>query len=296
MGRSQSPARELLIVEVPGDVRRHVASARRGGLAIGLVPTMGALHEGHLSLIREARARCGYVVVSIFVNPTQFGPHEDYARYPRPVETDLAACREEGVDLVFQPAAVTMYGEGYGTYVEVEQISTLWEGAHRPGHFRGVTTVVLKLFNIVQPDIAFFGRKDYQQQLLIRTMCRDLDVPVEIRTCPTVRERDGLALSSRNRYLNARERESALALSQSLKLAAERVAAGEKDMAAVRRAMVDHLQGVSGVEVDYATIVHPETLEEPHEPLGEMVALVAARVGKTRLIDNIAIEGPRSTR
>ena len=295
MGRpaTRVPARELLVVEAPDEVRGQTADVRKRGVLVGLVPTMGALHEGHMSLIREARARCGYVAASIFVNPTQFGPHEDFQRYPRPLEADVEACRGAGVDLVFHPSAATMYGAGFGTFVDVERLSTVWEGAFRPGHFRGVATVVLKLFHIVQPDVAFFGQKDYQQQLLIRSMCRDLDLPVEIHSCPTVREPDGLALSSRNRYLSPAERESALSLSRSLRLAADRLGGGETDVAAVRGAMLEHLQGAAGVDVDYAAIVHPDTLEEPDEPLPEMVALVAARVGKTRLIDNMLIECPR---
>lgn len=271
------------------DVRAAVAAARRDGKKIGLVPTMGALHEGHLSLMREARENCDFVVVSIFVNPTQFGPHEDLARYPRPIDEDLHACENEGVDLVFHPDVATVYPPGDQTIVDVTQLSTVWEGAHRPGHFRGVTTVVLKLFNIVAPDIAYFGRKDYQQQLIIRRMCSDLAVPVEIATCPTIREADGLALSSRNRYLSDSERQTALALSRCLKTACEAVAAGETDLAVVRRQMVAQIQQTAGIDLDYATVVDAATLEEVPQASGPLVALIAARVGTTRLIDNMIV-------
>lgn len=280
-------------VEAIPSLRQHLAAARRDGARIGLVPTMGALHEGHLSLVRAARRETDFVVVTIFVNPAQFAPQEDFSRYPRALQQDLAACRGEGVALVFHPQVETVYPEGFGTYVEIEGLSDVLEGAFRPGHFRGVATVVLKLLNLVQPDVAYFGRKDYQQQVLIRKMCRDLDLPVEIRTCPTVREPDGLALSSRNRYLSSEQRESALALSRCLRMAEDRLRAGETDVAAVRQAMRAHLESTARMSVDYATIVHPETLEEPSEPLPEMVALVAARVDEVRLIDNIPVRFER---
>ena len=273
------------------DIRRAVAAARAAGKRVGLVPTMGALHEGHRSLMRAARRECGFVVATIFVNPTQFGPHEDFDRYPRPIEDDMAICRAEGVDLVYHPAVASIYPAGFSTYIDVEGISTVLEGKFRPGHFRGVATVVLKLFNIAQADVAYFGRKDYQQQMLIRRMCRDLDVPIEIRTCPTIREPDGLALSSRNRYLSESERRSALSLSQALRRARQMLERGEQDVALVRAAMHETLRAAPGVEIEYATIAHPETLEELAAPLPEMVALIAARLGKTRLIDNEVV-GP----
>ncbi|HUG92061.1 MAG TPA: pantoate--beta-alanine ligase [Planctomycetaceae bacterium] len=269
--------------------RRDGEAARREGLRIGLVPTMGALHAGHLSLVDTAREECACVVVTVFVNPSQFGPHEDFDKYPRTLEADLAACRRAGADLVFHPTRNLMYPDGFRTWVDVEGLSSVLEGRFRAGHFRGVTTVVLKLLNVVQPDVAYFGRKDYQQQAVIRRMCADLDLPVEIRTCPTVREPDGLALSSRNRYLNPEERRSALSLSESLLLARKRLLAGETDVEAIRRAMWDHLAAVPLVQPDYATVAHPETLEELARPLPHMVALVAARVNSTRLIDNLPI-------
>jgi pantoate--beta-alanine ligase len=291
MGTSSActPARELIVVECPDDVRREVSRARERGDKVGLVPTMGALHAGHLSLIEAARAQCDFVVVSLFVNPTQFGPNEDYNRYPRSLADDLATCREAGVNLVYHPPTETMYPHDFATFVEVECLSQVLEGKYRPGHFRGVATVVLKLFNCVFPHVAYFGRKDYQQQLLIRKMCLDLNLPVEIRTCPTIREPDGLALSSRNRSLNPDQRKSALALSQCLQIANEQLTGGETNVDAVRAAMCAHLNSTPGVNVDYATVAHPQTLEEISQPIPEMIALVAARVDEIRLIDNISI-------
>lgn len=270
-------------------VREYVAAARRDGKLIALVPTMGALHAGHLSLIEAARREADEVIVSIFVNPTQFGPNEDFQRYPRPIEDDVAACVNAGVDLIFHPQHETLYPDGFQSHVEVDGLSDILEGAFRSGHFRGVTTVVLKLLNIVAPDVAYFGRKDYQQQLLIRTMCRDLDVPVQIRTCETIREPDGLALSSRNAYLNPRERASALALSECLQLADTMIGEGERNLRIIRQAMREHLVGTPLVEVDYATIADAHSLDETDDPTTEMVALVAANVGNTRLIDNLRI-------
>lgn len=281
---------ELLVVETVADVRRAVADARRQGKTVGVVPTMGALHAGHVSLMDAARQRCGFVAATIFVNPTQFGPHEDFQKYPRPRDADLALCRQAGVDLVFYPTRERMYPAGFSTFVEVEGLSRVLEGAVRPGHFRGVATIVLKLFNIVQPDAAFFGQKDYQQQTLIRQMVRDLDVPVEIVTCPTVREPDGLAMSSRNAYLSAEERRSALALWRALQAARDELTSGERDIERVRQTMVNTLRATPGVTVDYATVADPETLEVLAQPHPRMVLLVAARVGQTRLIDNLLVQ------
>jgi pantoate--beta-alanine ligase len=250
---------------------------------------MGALHDGHLSLVEAARRETDFVVVTIFVNPTQFGPNEDLAKYPRPLKADLEKCRSAGVDLVFNPAIDTVYPGGDATFVEVPGLSEVLEGAHRPGHFRGVTTVVLKLFNMVLPDVAFFGQKDYQQQLLIRHLVDDLNVPVEIRTCPTIREADGLAMSSRNAYLNAEERHTALALSQALKIAEQSLLNDGQTPAQARARMIEHLTSTPDLVLDYATIANAHSLEELDEASGEMVALIAARVGKTRLIDNLPI-------
>jgi pantoate--beta-alanine ligase len=271
------------------ELRRAVGAARRDGQLVGCVPTMGALHAGHVSLIARARAECDFVVVTLFVNPTQFGPQEDYARYPRPFEADAGLCRSAGVDLLFCPARESMYPAGYATFVEVRGLSASWEGAVRPEHFLGVATVVTKLLNLVAPDRAYFGQKDYQQQALIRRMCRDLDIPVEIVTCPTVRDPDGLALSSRNAYLSSAERTSGLSLYRALCLARDRVGNGERNLGAVRQAMRSEMELTPGVTVDYATIADVESLIELTEPAAHMVALVAARVGPTRLIDNMLI-------
>jgi pantoate--beta-alanine ligase len=279
----------MIVAEQAADVRQAVHDAHRRTLSVGCVPTMGALHAGHVSLIEAARRECRFVVVTIFVNPTQFGPHEDFTRYPRPLENDLELCRRAGVDLVFAPHAEGLYPPGFGTFVDVEPLAQVLEGAFRPGHFRGVATVVLKLLNIVQPDAAYFGRKDFQQQLLIRKMCRELDLAVEIRSCPTVREPDGLALSSRNRFLAGGDRQKALVLSQALLLAERRLQAGEQDVQTVCAEMRRHMESARGVAVDYATVADPETLVELAVPIADMVALVAARVGSTRLIDNLAI-------
>jgi pantoate--beta-alanine ligase len=266
--------------------RRLVAAARKRGLIIGLVPTMGALHEGHAGLLRAARQECGYVVVSIFVNPTQFGPNEDYARYPRPFETDLAFCSAEGVDLVFAPDAATIYLPDFHTFVEVPDLQDTLCGASRPGHFRGVATVVLKLFNIVAPDIAYFGQKDAQQARIIRQMARDLDMPMEVRICPIVREPDGLALSSRNRYLSAEERKNATVLHRALIAARDLIQRGERDPATVRRAMTELIAATPGAVLDYAEVVDVDSLRPPGVVRGQVLLAVAVRFGQTRLIDN----------
>jgi pantoate--beta-alanine ligase len=272
-------------------LRDAVADARRRGQMVGLVPTMGALHAGHLSLIEAARAEAGFVIVSIFVNPTQFGPNEDLQRYPRPLERDLELCGRAGVDLVFHPEPAILYPPGYRTFVEVTGLQNILCGASRPGHFRGVATVVLKLFNLVQPDRAYFGQKDAQQARIIRQMVRDLNVPVEVRVCPIVREADGLALSSRNQYLEADERRQATVLHRALVEARQRIEAGERDAAAVRRAMVEHIASAPGAVVDYIAVVDADSLEElarivPGRPT--LLAL-AVKFGGTRLIDNLQI-------
>lgn len=285
-------SRSLEIVENIVAARRLVREAQRTGRRVGFVPTMGALHAGHLSLMHAARKECDFVVVSIFVNPTQFGPNEDFKKYPRDLATDRRLCEEAGADLIFYPAVEEMYPAGYATFVEVAGLSDVLEGKFRPGHFRGVTTVVLKLFNAVPADIAYFGQKDYQQQTLIRRMCAELNVPIDIRVCPTIREPDGLALSSRNVYLNADERKSALALSRCLNQARDKLLAGERDLKFVRSQMLESLTATPLVKPDYATIIHPDTLEEVAAPLPKLVAVTAARVGSTRLIDNQIIDVP----
>jgi pantoate--beta-alanine ligase len=282
----------LELVESVADVRGAVARAREAGLVIGLVPTMGALHDGHVRLIERCRAQAGWAAVSIFVNPTQFGPNEDFTRYPRPIEDDLARCRAAGVDLVFAPTAMTIYPNGpQSTRVEVPGLSDILEGASRPGHFRGVATVVLKLLEIVRPDVAVFGQKDYQQQVVIRRMVADLHVPVRIVTEPTVREPDGLAMSSRNRYLAPPERQAAAVLYQALTRARQAVLGGEVSAKRVRQILRETLESGEGVRLDYAEIADADTLG-PVDRLGpesRAVALVAARVGSTRLIDNLPL-------
>lgn len=279
----------LPVIEHPDAIRVRVQEWQRKGERVGLVPTMGALHEGHLSLMRAAKAECDRLVVTIFVNPAQFGPNEDLSRYPRPFTRDVELCQAEGVDVIFHPQPATMYPEGHATTVTTGGCSRLWEGAHRTGHFDGVTTVVLKLFLIVPADIAYFGLKDYQQQLLIRRMCTDLNVPIEIRSCPTVREPDGLALSSRNVFLSPDERQRALQLSDTLQWAEEQVSSGRDDIAAIRAELQHRLQQADGVILDYVTIADAGTLEELDTPREQMVALIAAKVGNTRLIDNRVI-------
>lgn len=290
-----SPSRTAKPSEVtsePVELRRAVGAARDGGARIALVPTMGALHAGHRSLLDAARARGEFVVATIFVNPTQFGPGEDFSIYPRPIDADLAVCRDAGVDLVFHPDAETIYPPGFATFVEVERLSDVLEGAHRPGHFRGVATVVLKLLNLVQPDSLLLGQKDYQQQLVLRRMVADLDLPIEVVTCPTIRDSDGLALSSRNVRLASEDRAAALVIPTALDEARAKLLAGESDVAAVRRAMRFRLEATPGVAVDYATVADADTLAELDAPAPRMVALIAARVGKVRLIDNMPVEIP----
>ena len=272
-----------------GDVQREVRKARGKGLRIGLVPTMGALHEGHASLIRAARAECGYVAVSLFVNPTQFGPGEDLARYPRPIENDLAVCRREGADLVFAPAAAEMYPEGFATTVRIAGLSEKMCGAFRPGHFDGVCTVVAKLLAIVQPDAAYFGEKDAQQLAIVRRMAADLNLPLEIRGCPLVREPDGLAMSSRNAYLSPEERQQALAISAALADTRKAIESGERDAAAVADMLRRRLQAARGVELQYVAVVDPDTLADLDRIGGQALVAVAAKVGATRLIDNVLL-------
>ncbi|HEX2513407.1 MAG TPA: pantoate--beta-alanine ligase [Chloroflexota bacterium] len=253
---------------------------------LGLVPTMGALHEGHLSLLRQARAACATVAMSLFVNPTQFGPAEDLSRYPRPLQRDLDLARTAGVDLVFHPPVEEMYPPDFATAVEVGGPASRWEGEHRPGHFRGVATVVARLLGIVGPQVAYFGEKDWQQLQVVRRMVRDLAIPVQIAPCQIVREPDGLALSSRNVYLEPEQRQYATALSRALRTGQGRVAGGERDALAVRRAIEAVLLDTPGLRPDYVAVVDPESLE-PLERLDRPArALIAARLGKVRLIDN----------
>jgi pantoate--beta-alanine ligase len=274
------------------EVRRAAAAARGRGLPVGLVPTMGALHEGHASLIRRARADGGCVVVSVFVNPAQFGPSEDFARYPRSFDADLALCGRCGADLVFAPAVEEVYPPGFRTYVEVSGLQEVLCGASRPGHFRGVATVVLKLFHMVGPDRAYFGQKDAQQVRIIRQMVRDLDVPVEVVVGPTVRESDGLALSSRNEYLDARQRQHAVVLARALEEARARAEAGERDAGVIRGLLVDRVRSTPGAELDYAAVVDADSLQPVTRLGGEVLLALAVRFGATRLIDNLPLRIP----
>jgi pantoate--beta-alanine ligase len=256
---------------------------------LGFVPTMGYLHEGHLELVRRARAENPSVAVSIFVNPTQFGPKEDFARYPRDPERDLALLEKEGTDLVFMPSAEEMYPPNFNSWVEVGKITEKLEGAARPGHFRGVATVVAKLFNIVRPDRAYFGQKDAQQLLVIKKMAADLDMGIEVVAVPTVRELDGLAMSSRNTYLNAEERKQAAVLYQSLKLAQKLYADGERDAKAIREQMTALIGQQPLADIEYISIADAETLDELDRVKPPALVSMAVRFGKTRLIDNVVV-------
>lgn len=265
---------------------------RRAGRKIGFVPTMGALHAGHLSLIRRARRENTAVAVSIFVNPAQFGPKEDLARYPRPFARDAALCRAAGVDVLFHPSPAGLYPAGYDTWVSVEDASRPLCGAFRPGHFRGVATVVLKLFNIVRPDAAYFGLKDYQQVKVIQRMAADLNLPVRVVACPTVREGDGVAMSSRNAYLSPALRAAAARVPAALRSAAQVIKSGRTfSVGKARRAAAAELKKIPGARIQYIEVVDPETLA-PARRLGRgVVAALAVFVGKTRLIDNTFIHG-----
>lgn len=273
------------VLQHPVEIQARVRSQRSSCQSIGVVPTMGALHEGHRSLIEAACAECDFVVTTIFVNPTQFSPAEDLKHYPRPLEADLDLCRSVGCDLVFRPSVEDMYSAGSQTTVAVSGIRSMLEGVSRPTHFDGVTTVVAKLFNLTLPDRAYFGQKDYQQQLIIRQMVRDLNWPVEVVTGPIVRESDGLAMSSRNRYLSSQQREQALSLNQVLNRAHQQAASGQSPED-VQADMLRQLEIAEGVDPDYAVVVDSETLQPAKKQTQTAVGLLAARVGNTRLIDN----------
>jgi len=272
-------------------VRDAVATAKASGRTVGLVPTMGALHAGHAELIRTARRRCGFVVVSIFVNPTQFGPKEDFGKYPRTLEADRELCADAGADLIFAPNAGEMYPEGTLAFVEVPKLDAVLCGPRRPGHFRGVCTVVLKLLNIVRPDVAIFGAKDAQQSIILKKMVRDLDVPVEVQIEPTVREVDGLAMSSRNRYLSPAERSLAPRIFAALQSVQRRVADGETDVASLQSGLLAELIAIPGAKVDYAQILDAESLEAVGQLRKPALAAVAVFLGGTRLIDNVIVGG-----
>lgn len=272
------------------DVHNATRAWRMAAERIGFVPTMGNLHAGHLRLIEVARKHTDKVVVSIYVNPMQFGPQEDFARYPRTLEADMAKLREAGVDLLFTPDDTTIYPGGVeqGTYVDVPSLSNILEGMQRPGHFRGVATIVNKLFNIVAPDVAVFGEKDYQQLLVIRRMVQDLALPIEILGEPTVREADGLALSSRNQYLSDAERRRAAGLYETLRHLRERIQRQRANWSDLEQEGIHRLEK-HGFTPDYLAIRHSETLREPHAVADPLIILAAARLGQTRLIDNLRV-------
>lgn len=296
-GIVQTPAAPSspLLVHTRRELQLAVRAAHAAGKTIGVVPTMGALHTGHASLVAAACDECDFVVVTIFVNPTQFGPREDFQKYPRTLAGDVALLAPWPVDVVYAPQDEEIYPAGYATYVEVAGAALPLEGARRPGHFRGVATVVLKLFQQTVADVAYFGQKDYQQTCVVRQMVRDLDLSVRIRVCPTVREPDGLALSSRNAYLSAEQRVQALVLSRSLKLARQLVHGGEHSAAEILARLHQECATEPAVELDYLAIVDPETLADVAEIRGRVVVAVAARVGATRLIDNEIIDTNSST-
>ena len=284
------PRPAIETVSTVRDLRKMVASARHRKQTVGFVPTMGALHAGHTTLIDQSAQECGFVVVSIFVNPAQFGPNEDFNKYPRTLDVDLKLCKEHGVDVVFTPTREEVYPDGFQTHVEVEGVSDVFEGAIRPGHFRGVATVVLKLFNMVAPDAVYFGQKDAQQACIIRRLIGDLDLPIHMVVVPTVREPDGLALSSRNRYLDPTQRAAAVVLSKALFAAKSAFNAGERDGTKLGQLMTDTVAKVPDVKLDYAAIVDAERFTPLMQLSGPAIAIIAARLGSTRLIDNLPLE------
>jgi pantoate--beta-alanine ligase len=283
----------MQILKTIAETQSACARVRDDGWVLGLVPTMGALHEGHLSLVRAAREVCDAVAVSIFVNPTQFGPNEDFSRYPRTFEEDCALLEHEDVDLIFAPSVEEMYPAGASTFVNVEGVSERLDGASRPGHFRGVTTVVSKLFHIVGPHKAFFGQKDAAQVAVLRKMVRDLNFPLELVACSIVREPDGLAMSSRNRYLSEKERQQALVLRRSLLRVEELAVKGERSASKLIDAARKVIASEPNVRIDYVSVVNPETLEDVADTSAGALVAVAAFVGTTRLIDNVLLKDHR---
>jgi pantoate--beta-alanine ligase len=271
------------------ETRRQVAAVTQRRDKLGIVPTMGALHPGHLSLVKASVSQCDFTVVTIFVNPTQFGPDEDYRQYPRDLDADYKLIEDTGADLIFAPSTEQLYGPRHSTFVEPPAVARSLEGAARPAHFRGVATIVLKLFNIVPANVAFFGQKDYQQTCVIRDMVADLDLPVSVQVCPIIREPDGLAMSSRNVYLSPEERTRAAAISAALRLAVAAFHDGETKPQAILAVMENHLRLAGIEEIDYVTLAHPVTLEPVTQVVSGTMALVAARVGQTRLIDNTRV-------
>lgn len=274
------------IISDPQVMQQRMLAAKRSGQRIAFVPTMGFLHAGHLSLLQEGRKRGDLLVLSIFVNPTQFGPNEDLATYPRSLESDCEIARSAGTDLVFAPSATALYPANASTWVNVEGLTEVLCGASRPQHFRGVTTVVSKLFNLVQPDVALFGNKDFQQLAVIKRMVRDLDMPVEIVGMPIVREADGLAMSSRNVYLSSGERQQALVLSRAIATARQLAVSGEEDAGAILEVVQSMISGMPEARIDYLQICHQGTLQKQEQVDNDSVLLLAIFINKTRLIDN----------
>jgi len=281
------------VAETIESIRSLIRAARSGGKKIGLVPTMGALHIGHISLIETAVKECDFVVVSIFVNPTQFVPGEDFEKYPRPLEADLKICKKAGTDVVFAPTPEQMYPAENLTWVNVEKLTEPLCGRFRPGHFRGVTTVCTKLFNIVAPDIAYFGQKDAQQAIVIRRMVADLNMPLEIVICPTVREPNGLAVSSRNKYLTELQKKDAANIYKSLQKCRRMIDSGVKETTEIITGMRKILQQVPSIEIEYISIVDAETLQNIDQIAGKVLAAVAVRIGPARLIDNILVDAAK---
>jgi len=278
------------VAETIESVRRLVKAARSKGKRIGFVPTMGALHIGHICLIEKAVKECNFVVVSIFVNPTQFGPDEDFEKYPRPFESDLEICKKAGVDVVFAPSPQEMYKKENLTWVNVEKLTEPLCGRFRPGHFRGVATVCAKLFNIVAPDVAYLGQKDAQQAIVLKQMVADLNMPLEIVVCPTVRQADGLAVSSRNKYLSEQQRKDATYIYKALKKCESLIEAGTTDIETIIGEMQKILKQVPSIEIEYISIVDAETLQELERIAGKVLAAVAVKIGSARLIDNILLD------
>jgi len=280
----------MKIIETIAEMTEFVRQAKREGQSIGLVPTMGSLHDGHLTLLRHARQACDIVVVSIFVNPTQFGPNEDFAQYPRDLAGDSNAAARVGVQVIFHPQAQEMYPEGYASFVEVEGITGKLCGLSRPGHFRGVATVVNKLLHIVQPDKAFFGQKDAQQVMVLQRMVADFNMNITLEVVPIVREADGLAMSSRNAFLSAEERQAALVLSRSLQIAQQLIARGEDDVAQIKAQVIAEIQTERLTQIEYVEVYSYPLLQDISNIKGKALLALAVRVGKTRLIDNTILE------
>ncbi|MCX7918432.1 MAG: pantoate--beta-alanine ligase [bacterium] len=280
----------MQIIKNIGEMQTWSNNVRKENRTIGFVPTMGYFHEGHLNLMREARKQCDRVVVSIYVNPTQFGPQEDFTQYPRDLNHDISLAEPIGIDCLFIPSDEQIYPEGYQTYVTVEQLSKRLCGKSRPGHFRGVATIVTKLLNIVQPDTLYLGQKDAQQAILLSKMVQDLNIPVKVVILPTTRECDGLAMSSRNKYLSDNERRQAVVLYQSLQLAQSIIKQGEKNAARIIQAMQQLISSQPDARIDYVSIVDPKTLDDVNVITEPVLIAIAVYIGKTRLIDNIIIE------